>query len=420
MSDPLELPDPLGRKAATPGTGASMGARMLTALIAGVTVGNIGGNLLPVLLTDYSSRLRLSHTVAGILAAAQLLATAAVALVLARRAARPGRVRTARIGCLIAGAGFAGAGLAQAPAQLAIAHVVAGAGLGAVFAASSAGLASTDDADRASTLSVFGSTVVTAVLLLVVPAVNDIGGGGAGFAVVAAGCGAAYVLVGGLPDGCEAHGAELGGAKPGPGSAPGPVLLGAVALLAATDQGAWSYAAVLGEEHVHLSSSAVSSVLAVAGIGALAGITAASLTARRFGRAPALLGCVLLEAVAKWAIAWGDSAATYTVATVLWQACYLAVLVLLISVMAEIDPGGRWVAAGSGAVAVGTALGPPAVGAVLDATSAPALGVVLALATCIAVGPLLRVTSSGAMMPAPMPPPPVAGTAPPPEPRGPQ
>ncbi|AZS75020.1 MFS transporter [Streptomyces lydicus] len=390
------------------GRGTALGARVLTALIAGVTVGNIGGNLLPVLLTDYSSGLRLSHTVAGVLAAAQLLATAAVALLLARRAERPGRVRTARIGCLVAGAGFAGAGLAQAPAQLAVAQVVAGAGLGAVFAVSSAGLASTDDADRASTLTVFGSTVGTAILLPMVPAVNDIGGAGAGFAVVAGSCGVAYVLVGGLPDGGEACDAGLGSAQPGPGSAPGPVLLGAVALLAATDQGAWSYAAVLGEEHVHLSSSAVSWVLAVAGIGALAGITAASLASRRLGRAPALLGCLLLEAAAKWAVARGDSAAAYAVATVLWQACYLAVLMLLISAMAEIDPGGRWVAAGSGAVAVGTALGPPAVGKVLDVTSAPTLGVILAFATCIAAGPLLRVARAGATAP-PSPPRTVSG-----------
>lgn len=396
----------------TPRTGASMGGRVLAALVAGLTVGNIGGTLLPVLLTDYSSRLRVSHTVAGVLATAQLLATAVVALLLARRAARPERVRTARLGCLIAGVGFAGAGLAQDPAQLAVAHMIAGAGLGAVFAASTAGLASAHDADRASTLAVFGSTVVTAMLLVVVPAVSDIAAA-AGFAVIAAGCGAAYFLVGALPDGADARDARLSGSRPGPGSAPGTVLIGAVALLAATDQGAWSYAAVLGEEHVGLSSSEVSTVLAVAGICALAGITAASLAARRFGRAPALLGCMLLEAAAKWAVAWGESTATYTVATVLWQACYLAVLVLLISAMAEIDPSGRWVATGCGAVAVGTALGPPAVGTVLDVTSAPALGVVLAFATCITIGPLLRLARAGASTPAPEPPLPATDAKPP-------
>ncbi|GAA1899913.1 MFS transporter [Streptantibioticus ferralitis] len=358
---------------------------MSAALIAGMTLGNIGGNLMPVLLTGYAARFGLSGAGSGGVAAAQLLTTAALTLVLARRATRPGRARMARVGLVVAAAGFACAALAPDPAVLTVANVLAGAGVGAVFAASAAGLAATGDADRASRVAVLGSTAAIAVLLVAVPAADGSWGTGAGFAVVAVCCVPAFVLVGRLP---ERPGQSAMDAVPSVG-APGVVLLGAVALLIAADQGTWSYAAVFGEEHVHLSSSAVSAVLAVAGICALGGVVAGSLGARRFGRVPVLAGCLALRAVATCVVVSAGSAVPYAVAMVVWQCCYLAVLVLVLAAAADIDAGGRWAAALSGATTVGTGLGPPAVGVLLDAVGPRGLGVVLLLASCVAAVPLL-------------------------------
>lgn len=52
--------------------------------------------------------------------------------------------------------------------------------------------------------------------------------------------------------------------------------------------------------------------------------------------------------------------------------------------MTAADPGGRWAAAAGGALAVGTGLGPLAVGGVLDAVAAPVLGLILFVSTAVA------------------------------------
>jgi ABC-type sulfate transport system permease subunit len=61
------------------------------ALISGVTLGNGGANVMPVFVDDFATRFALSDSAAGLVAASQLMATAVVTLLLAKRAARPGR-----------------------------------------------------------------------------------------------------------------------------------------------------------------------------------------------------------------------------------------------------------------------------------------------------------------------------------------
>ncbi|MFD9418820.1 MFS transporter [Streptomyces goshikiensis] len=361
-----------------------------------MALGSIGGNLMPVLLSGYALRFGLSGAASGVVAAAQLLTTAAVTLLMARRAALPGRARMARGGLAVAAAGFAGAAQASSPVLLTAANVLAGAGLGVVFAASAAGLAATGDADRASRVAVLGSTIACAALLVVVPAADAGLGTGAGFAVVAVCCVPAYVLVGRLPERSGQRAEDT--TEPGDAGrvgAPGVALLATVALLLATDQGTWSYAAVFGQEHARMSSSAVSVTLAVAGVCALAGIVTGSLAARRFGRMPAMAGCLALGAVAKCAVVWTGSAASYVVAMVVWQCCYLAVLALALAAAAELDASGRWAVALSGAVMVGAGLGPLAVGALLDAAGPAALAAALVVTTGAAAAPVLRMARIG-------------------------
>ncbi|MFI1386136.1 MFS transporter [Embleya sp. NPDC020886] len=358
---------------------------VLAALSAGLTLGSAGGNLMPELLSDFSGSMHLGNTEAGVVAAAQLLATAVTSIGLSRRADHPGRARLARLGALAAAIGFAASALAGNAAQLTAANVIAGAGLGALMVASTAGMASVGDPDRTSTVTVLGATVITALLLIVLPAANSAGGSGTGFLVLAACSVLVLPLCGRLPERPVAAARDTSAARN-----PGAPLLAGVALLAATDQGAWSYTAVLGEDHAHMSTSAVSTVLAAAGVIALAGIVAGSAAARRYGRFAALSACVIVEAAAKCTVAASSSPTAYAAATIVWQAGYLAVLVILLAAIAAADPSGRWIAAATGAIAVGTALGPPATGALLDAIGYTPLGVALAAATFIGAAPLLH------------------------------
>ncbi|MDI2124984.1 MFS transporter [Yinghuangia seranimata] len=385
----------------TTGAGTVLTAAVGTALITGSAMGNVGGTVMPVLLDGFGRRFHLSDSACGAVAAAQLLATAVAALLLSRRAMRPGRVRMARWGLVAAAAGLGAAAMAPDVAVLVAANVVAGAGLGAAFAAAAAAIAATRDSERASAVAVFGSTVVLAALLIAVPQANALWGGAAGFAVVAACCAPAWWLVRGLPEGAEPHPEHL------PADAPPWWFLAAVTLLAVTDQGAWSYAGVLGERHAGLSSAAVSAVLAVAGLAALVGVTATAVAARRVGRVPTMLVVLVAEALAKLLVAACPHAPVYAAATVVWQVCYVGLLVQTLGVVTAADPSGRWAAAAAGALAIGTGIGPAAVGGVLEATGPTVLGLTLAAATGVAAVPLLRtarhVGAAGGQMVEPQP-----------------
>ncbi|MFI6523061.1 MFS transporter [Spirillospora sp. NPDC050679] len=365
-----------------------IGLAVGAALITGAALGNLGSNLMPVLLPGMADRFHLSHTASGMVATAQLIATALAALALAARAGRPGRARIARFGLAASMGGFALAFAAPDLPLLAVGNVIAGVGLGVVYAAAMAAIAATDDTDRASAVAVLGGTVVIASLIILVPLANDAWGGAAGFAILATCCVPAFWLVGALPDAAEHHLLAACGAP-----APKAFLL-ALVLLGVTEQGAWSYSEVLGEEHAGMSAHAVSVVLSVSSVACLAGVVLGPVAARRAGRLTTMAVLVAVEVVAKLVIAAVPWSVSFAVAAVVWQICYMGLLVLVLAVAAAADPSGRWVAATTGASAIGTGLGPAPVGWILDTWGAPTLGMVLALVTAVVAAPLLRVTSA--------------------------
>ncbi|MFE7767168.1 MFS transporter [Streptomyces sp. NPDC057438] len=376
--------------------GSALTFGVAVALVAGVTLGNGGANVMPVFVDDFASRFALSDSGAGLVAAAQLTATAIVTLLLAGRAARPGRVRMARLGLAVSGAGFLGATAASDPVVLILANLVVGAGLGAVYASATAALAATDDADRTSAVAVSGTVCATALLLMGVAAANHDVGGGTGFLLMALGCLLAWPLVRALPDGPGAPGSRPFGAAESVPARPSVVLLAGTALLWAVTQGAWSYTSVLGREHTGMSHSVVSAVLAAASVVALAGAVLGPLAARRFGRMRSMASFVALQAVSMTVLIITHDPVIFVVAAVLWQTCQLAVLVQMLAAASLIDASGRLVASLSGAGALGTGVGPLAVGALLDGAGAGVLGVVLGAGTFVASLPLLRMTVDGA------------------------
>jgi predicted MFS family arabinose efflux permease len=383
-------------------TGSALTFGVAVAIVAGVTLGNGGANVMPVFVDDFATRFALSDSAAGLVAATQLMATAVVTLLLAGWAARPGRVRMARLGLAVSCVGFLGAAAVTDPVTLVLANLVLGAGLGAVYAAATAALAATDDADKASAVTICGVVGVTALLIMGVPMANHDLGEGTGFLLMAVCCLVAWPLLRRLPDG-PAGPTEPGagptppaagsaGARGAAASRPSVVLLVGTGLLWAVTQGAWSYASVLGRQHTGMSHSAVSAVLAVSSVVALVGAVVGPVTARHLGRMRSMAAFVMGQAVAMAILIFTHDPVFFTVAAVLWQGCQLAVLVQMLAAAALLDPTGRLVASLSGAGALGTGVGPLAVGAVLDGAGAGVLSVVLASGTCLASLPLLRMT----------------------------
>jgi predicted MFS family arabinose efflux permease len=373
-------------------SGSALTFGVAVALIAGVTLGNGGANVMPVFVDDFASRFGLSDSAAGLVAATQLMATAVVTLLLAKRAARPGRVWLTRLGLAVSGVGFLGAAVVTDPVTLVLANLVLGAGLGAVYAAATAALAATDDADKASAVSICGVVGVTALLIMGVPAANHDLGEGTGFLLMALCCLLAWPLVRRLPDGPAVPASGSAAPAEAVSARPSVVLLAGTALLWAVTIGAWSYASVLGRQHTGMSHSAVSAVLAISSVVALVGAVVGPVAARRFGRMRSMAAFVTAQALAMAVLIFTHDSVLFVVAAVLWQACQLAVLVQMLAAAALIDPTGRLVASLSGAGALGTGVGPLAVGAILDGAGAGVLSLVLAIGTFVASLPLLRMT----------------------------
>lgn len=360
---------------------------MLAALVTGTTLGSVGGNLMPVLLSGFAGRFALSDFEAGVVAAAQLLATAAAALALADRVSRSGRVTVARLGLVVAAVGFCGAWLNTSTATLVGANVVAGLGIGAVFAAAAAALSSTPDVDHATTMTVFVATLAIAALIIAVPAANAAAGATSGFAVLAACCLVGIWLVRGLPERPTEH---VGLTGPPLSLA----FLGAIVVFGATEQGAWSYTAVIGEREAGLSPAAVSTVLSVAAVAALLGVPLGAKGSAVWGRTRAMIAIFAVDSVAKLFVTGAPSAAAFSVATVVWQLCYLALLVQVLALAATLDRSGRWTAAAGGALAIGTGVGPAIVGGILTLTNGWMLGVYLLVTTAAAAAAVIVVARS--------------------------
>lgn len=362
-------------------------ASSVLALATGMTLGNVGGDLMPLLLDGFMERFHLSATTAGLVAAVQLLATALVALALSTRAARPGRVRLARLGLAIAAVGFACARMAPSIEVLFGANAIIGAGLGATFAAAAAALSSAPGVDRATTLTLLFSTLAIAALILAIPLANGLAGGTGGFALLTICCAIGLVLVRGLPEATMDH-----------HEAKGPplswVFVVAVALFGISEQGVWSYAEVLGRTGAGLGASTAAAVLGVAAIAALLGVPLAAIARRACGARIALTCVLALGIAAKAAVAVSGDPVVFVAACVIWQICYLATLVLVLAAAGNFDPSGRWVAASAGGLALGTGIGPAVIGATLDHLGSTGLAIGIAVAVALAAIPILRLASN--------------------------
>jgi len=358
------------------------------ALIAGVTLGNAGTNVMPVFVDDFAARFHMSESTAGLVGTAQLVTTAVVTIMLAKRAAGPGRTAMARWGAAVAAVGLLGAAVAADAGAIIAANMVLGAGLGAVYAAATAALAAFDDPDRASTVAISGTVVVTALLIVAVSAADRALSPGSGFALLALCCVPTWLLMRRLPKSRDVVDDVL----PAPPRRPSVVLLAGAVLLWLVTQGAWSYAAVLGREHTGMSPASVSAVLAASSVLALAGAMAGPVAARRFGRLSSLTSFVVAEALGMALLVVTHDQMLFVAAGVVWQACQLAVLVQILAAAAVVDPSGRWTASLGGAGALGNGIGPLVVGHLLSSAGTGVLAVVLAAGTVVASLPLLRMT----------------------------
>ncbi|MGW2572107.1 MFS transporter [Streptomyces sp. NPDC001537] len=332
-------------------TGSALTFGVEVALVAGVTLGNGGANVMPVFVDDFATRYALSDSTAGLVAATQLMATAVVtpAAGQAGGAAGAGAHGPSGPGCL--GRRLSRRGDGHRPGE-------PGPGQSGARRGAGRGLRGGHGRARRHRRRRQGirghhlrrGRCDSAADHGRLRGNHDLGGG-TGFLLMGLCCVLAWPLLRRLPDGVSTPAAPDAGSSGTDGAAsarPTVVLLLGTGLLWVVTQGAWSYASVLGRQHTAMSNSAVSAVLAVSSVVALVGALVGPLCARHFGRMRSMAAFVTAQALAMAVLIVTHDPVVFTVAAVLWQACQLAVLVQMLAAAALIDPTGRLVASLSG------------------------------------------------------------------------
>ncbi|MFF2009012.1 MFS transporter [Streptomyces sp. NPDC058195] len=357
-------------------------------LVAVFTAGYLASYLLPTIVGRLSVHLGLSTAQSGLVGSALLLSSASAGFTLAGRVERYGPRRPARIGLLLAMAGYGCASLAGSVPLVVAGAVVGGLGSGTATAVAASGIAAQRDPHRTSSLGLLSVSATAGALYLTIP---HLGGGHrlpfASIALVA-------LLVWPAT-------ARLGGPAPATPGAPaigrlphrrsGLVLAGGMLVWSMAQNALWGVSGRIGVAQAGLSEVVIGAVFALALGAGLLGVMGAGLLGARLGRAvPIGLGTVVI-AVSIVLSSSAGSLGSFATGEILWNTVYPVVLSYLIGLAASLDVRGRWAVLAGSASSVGVACG-PVLGSVLSELAGyPVMGLVLGAATLLVAAPFTAV-----------------------------
>ncbi|MDJ0385788.1 MFS transporter [Streptomyces sp. G-G2] len=363
-------------------------ARPLVALF---TAGYVAPYLLPTVVGRLGATLPLSPTQAGLIGSALLLGSAAAGFVLASRIPRHGPRPLARLGLLLAVAGY-GAAAATALLPLVVAGaVVGGFGSGAATAVAASGIAAQRDPHRTSALGLLSVSATAGALYLLLPRLG--GGHGPPFAAIALVALLAWPATGRLA-GAPAAGGRVGVRTPAwrlPYPRAGVVLAGALMLWSLAQNALWGVSGRIGAQQAGLSEVALGLVFAAALGAGLLGVTAASALGARLGRAVPVGAGTALIAVCVVASSGARDPGSFAAGEILWNALYPVVLSYAIGLAAALDPLGRWAVLAGSASSLGVACGPVTGSLLAERAGFPGMGLVLGALLLAVAAPLTAV-----------------------------
>ncbi|MEE1739170.1 MFS transporter [Streptomyces sp. BE147] len=357
-------------------------------LVAVFTAGYLAAYLLPTIVGRLSVYLGLSAAQAGLVGSALLLSSASAGFTLAGRVERWGARRPARIGLVLAMAGFGCAALAGSVPLVVLGAMVGGLGSGTATAVAAAGIAAQRDPHRTSSLGLLTVSATAGALYLTIP---HLGGGHrlpfASIALVALLVWPATARLGG--DTAELSPAQTSGRLPHRRS--GLVLAGGMLIWSMAQNALWGVSSRIGVAQVGLSEVTVGAVFAAALGAGLLGVMGAGVLGARLGRAvPIGLGTMIIA----MSIVLSSSArdlGSFAAGEILWNTFYPVVLSYLIGLAASLDVRGRWAVLAGSASSVGVACG-PLLGSVLSEQAGYAvMGLILGAATLLVAAPVTAV-----------------------------
>lgn len=363
-------------------------------LLAGIgavsgTSGTLSQIALPLLVSSLIIGLSLSEQNAGLIVSLELITAALVSFCIAPKVHDWPRRLLAVTGALIAITGHALSALAT-DLQLVIAlRVLAGIGAGVMLATGNASVASSNNPDRMYSLVILITGAAHLVVLTSMPVFIAKWSHSGAFAYQAM-----FILLmlplmfflpkrGKIPE----HLATETGEDRFPLLKAIAVIL-MVGLFFTRETALYGFSQEIGMR-TGLSFQEVGNVLGAAGLLALVGAAVAAVLGTRFGRLiPVLIG-LLANTIMPFMISQTDSSAVFTFCQIAYHMALFFTVPYLFGMIAELDPKGRLLAVGGGALTMGGSIGPAVAGVLITWGGYRALGafilISMTLVTIIAV-----------------------------------
>lgn len=335
--------------------------------------GYLGVNLSPYLITAVQTALGADVLAASWIITGALLLTAVTGLATAKLCAGPRRALVARVGLVLAAAGFGAAALVPTPAVVVAGLLIGGLGAGGAVSSSGAAIAAFVNPDRVAGFNGLANRAVVTVILAVVPLMGlaplNVFGTLALFSL------AVLFTSVWLPAAPAVEHTAAAVAGPDASvtgtSAPrrietiaGFVLLVTFALWAVSEDSLWAMAGVMGADQAGLTPEGLGIALSGATAGGLVGAILLMIVGDRLGRAVPLAVLMVAGGVLKVAEGFVTDPTMFIVVFIAWNMVYLIAFMYFVATAAGLDADGRWSGPLFAVYLVGSSL-TPVIGAAL-------------------------------------------------------
>lgn len=336
--------------------------------------GYLGVNLSPYMIAAVQSALGADVLAASWIITGALLLTAVTGLATATFSAGPQRLLVARIGLVLATAGFGAAALVPTPSVVVAGLLVGGIGAGGAVSSSGAALAAFINPDRVAGFNGLANRAVVTVILALIPLAPlvpiSVFGTLALFSLVvlftSVWLPAAPVVRHVAADATEAS--DLVARRPRRAETiAGVVLLATFGLWAVSEDSLWAMAGVMGSDQAGLTPEGLGIALSGATAGGIVGAVLLMIVGDRLGRAVPL--AILLFAGGGLKILQGfiTDPTMFIVLFIAWNTVYLIAFMYFVAASAGLDADGRWSGPLLAVYLIGSSL-TPVIGAALVET----------------------------------------------------
>ena len=335
--------------------------------------GYLGVNLSPYMIAAAQFALGVDVLTASWLITGALLLTAITGLATAKLSAGPHRMLVARVGLVVAAAGFGAAALVPAPGVVVAGLLLGGIGAGGAVSSSGAALAAFINPDRVSGISGLANRAVVTVILALVPLLPlvpiSVFGTLALFSLVvlftSAWLPSAPVVDHAAAPATDAAASGLVARRPHRAETiAGFVLLVTFALWAVSEDSLWAMAGVMGADQAGLTPEGLGIALSGATAGGIVGAILLMIVGDRLGRAVPLAVLLVAGGALKIVEGFVTDPTVFIVVFIVWNTLYAIAFFYFVATAAALDADGRWSGPLLAVYLVGSSL-TPVIGAAL-------------------------------------------------------